>query len=210
MRYFSFIKRAGPLPVALALALALPPLLRAADAPEPRAAERAPAPPPGTHEIEGTGWGILPPPGFVPAEGYKDSWKPSAAAPRRGPLARNALIRVYSAFSEEACAAVCAGQPVPEKSVHRSKVRGRPAASFECREQVFHFGMAWTQGDYVVVQVSEEACVIVALLARSGEARRQALSAFRQAQLTLAPLPKRSEPAPAEDEALQKKPPLLR
>ena len=187
---------------ALVLALGLPGALTAAEPPS--------RPAPAVYQVEATDWEIVPPAGFVPAEGYKGCWKPSPNSPRSGPLARNLLIRVESAFSPEACSAACARQPVPEEAIHRSNFRGRPAWSFECRERVFHFGMAWTSGDYAVVQVDEQACVIVALLARSAEARRQALPAFRQMQKTLAPLPKGPAASPAGEETSRNEVPLLR
>lgn len=175
------------------------------------AAESVPGPGPKVHEIEATDWGVSPPAGFIPAEGMPGAWKPSPTASRRGqPLARNSLIRVYSAFSAEACQALCAGQPVPPDKVSGNMIRGKPADSYQCRETVFHLGMAWPQSDFIILHLDENACAILALLARSGEARRQALPAFAGLRASLAPLPKGSLKPAADDEAAGKMVPMLR
>ena len=164
---------------------------------------------PNAFEIESTGWGVAPPAGFVSAEGMPGAWKPSASGSRGLPLARNSLIRVYSAFSAEACRPQCAGEPVPPAKVSRSAIRGLPADGFQCREGVFYLGMAWPYSDFTILHLEENVCAVLALLARSKEGRRQALAAFAGMHRTMAPLPKASQPA-AEGQGAEKALPLLR
>lgn len=174
------------------------------------AAEAPPKPEPKLHEIEATDWGVLPPAGFIPADGMAGAWRPSPSAARRGPLARNSLIRVYSAFSPEACQPLCAGQPAPPDKVTGSMFRGKPADSFSCRENVVYLGTAWPYSDYFIVHLDENSCAVLALLARSGEGRRQALPAFTGMRVSLAPLPASLGKPAAADEPTDKKLPLLR
>ena len=166
---------------------------------------------PEAFEIAATGWKITPPAGYNSAEGMRGAWRPSKRSSRPGaPLARNAMIVVYSLFSEEACRPACAGKPLPADKISKSMVRGRPAYGYHCRGDILYLGEAWQLGDYATVKIKDDACVVMALLAGSGEARRQAYSAFGAMRGTLAPIQAPAAKDPQPDETADQAMPLLR